>query len=92
MKDSDSPKEKPEQIEHSEAALRQGEVIALGAGFSRTLTDKALLMKGFLETSAAMGAYHLERFHIDLAKEKVQYFGEKIRNMNIEKACNVPGR
>src|SRR5208337_5008958 len=80
----DSPKVKPEQTERLDAALRKGDVIVLGAGFSRALTDKAPLMKGFLETSIAMGAYDPERFHIELAKAIVQYFGGKIADINIE--------
>ena len=68
--------------ETSDAQLREGDVLVLGAGFSSALTDKAPTMKGFLVASAATGALAPE--YVDLGRALNQFFGLKLGDINIE--------
>lgn len=77
MANSDKP------FDPADAQVRKGDILVLGAGFSRALTDKAPLMKGFLTAPTVKGAY-VPEFHIELTRALLQYFGGKLEDVNIE--------
>ena len=73
-----------QQFNSSDVPLGKGDVLVLGAGFSRSLTEKAPTMKGFLVSSMKIGTYQPDGRDIELEKVLHQYFGNRLEEVNIE--------